>query len=508
MEVKEVNKLSRLIYEWSLSPIKFIKDIWGLMPQPLKPEYESIIVGDLTEIKAEWFEPFERGKHITWQQWVILLAIEQALRGEGSKRISVRSGHGVGKDACMSWLVLWYLLCFEDAQIPCTAPTADQLYDILWKEISVWLRRMPEEYQNLYEWSTAYVRMKVKPESWFARARTGRKENPEALAGVHGEHVLFIADEGSGVDEVVFSTMEGALTGRDILVVLISNPTRIIGYFYDTHHKDKNNWQCLNFDSRQSPIVEYDYVKRIIDEYGENSDEFAVKVAGEFPKADAVDDKGFVPLLSEADLRFTDDMKFVADKRMGIDPAGEGDDETIWFVRDKFRGMVTAREQISNEKSIAQKTLTQMDYFQVLPKDVTIDNFGQGANVGKEIALAQVGTDTYCVNVGDKADDATRFQNKRAEAYFRMRNWMRAGGELINTRGLKEELLSIRYRRTLAGRIEIMSKRDMQKEGLKSPNMADALMLTFVKSEPTISDPTPRRIVHGKMSGRKYINVV
>ncbi len=502
---EETKKLAYLLVEWGESPIKFIEDMWGLTPQPLKLEYENVAVASLSDIKADWFEPFVKGKHITWQQWVILLAFEAALNGGASKRISVRSGHGIGKDALSSWLVLWYLMCFEDSQIPCTAPTSDQLYDILWKEIAVWLRKMPPKYQDLYEWSTAYVRMKVKPESWFARARTGRKENPEALAGVHGEHVFLIIDEASGVDETVFTTMEGALTGQDILVLMISNPTRLIGYFYDSHHKDRQNWQCLNFDSRTSPIVEDDYVKRIIGEFGEESDEYKIKVAGEFPKADAVDDKGFVPLLLEEDIHWAKELNFVGDKRMGVDPSGEGDDETIWCVRDKFRAKVTAREQISNEKSIAQKTLTQMDYFVIKDSDVTIDNFGTGANVSKEIALA-TGANVYSVNVGEHAQDMLRFQNKRAEAYFRMRNWMRGGGEIVPTEGIKEELLSIRYRRMLSGKIEIMGKQEMRKNGIKSPNQADALALTFVKGEPSISDASPRVPGRSKLAGMKYMH--
>jgi len=39
--------------------------------------------------------------------------------------------------------------------------------------------------------SNGYIRMGASPEDWFASAKTARKENPEALAGVHGEYVVF-----------------------------------------------------------------------------------------------------------------------------------------------------------------------------------------------------------------------------------------------------------------------------------------------------------------------------
>ena len=56
---------------------------------------------------------------------------------------SVRSGHGVGKSAVESWLVIWFLSTRPYPKVPCTAPTKHQLYDILWAEISKWLRNNP-----------------------------------------------------------------------------------------------------------------------------------------------------------------------------------------------------------------------------------------------------------------------------------------------------------------------------------------------------------------------------
>ena len=56
------------------------------------------------------------------------------------KRISIRSGHGTGKDASASWAVLWFLSTRIFSKVVCTAPTARQLNDILWSEISKWMR--------------------------------------------------------------------------------------------------------------------------------------------------------------------------------------------------------------------------------------------------------------------------------------------------------------------------------------------------------------------------------
>lgn len=455
--------------QFQKSPIFFIEKMWGLTPERNNAA-------------------FIKGKHITWQQHDILLAVEKALRGEGSRRISVKSGHGIGKSTVLSWLIIWFLFCFKDAQIPCTAPTSEQMHDVLWKEINLWLGRMPEFIQKKYEWTAGYIRITERPETWFARARTARKEAPEALAGVHGDYVMFIVDEASGVFEEIFKTAEGALTNKNIFFIMISNPTRLLGYFYDSHHGDKLNWQTLGFSSVDSPIVDKDYVKRIIQKNGDDSDEYRIRVVGEFPGEEGIDDKGYVPLLTESDLRKSPTFGFIGTKKMGIDPAGEGKNETIWVVRDEFKARVVGSEKISNAKTIAQKTLTLMEEYEVDPERVWDDSFGVGADVAQEVALAERHYRINGVNVGDRADDGERFSNKRAEAYWRLRIWIRTGGELAYDAELFKQLLTIRYRRTLSGKIEIMGKEAMRKLGIESPDRADALMLTFVDEEKKVSE--------------------
>lgn len=454
-------KEKEIVRKMMKSPRYFIEVVWKLVPQ-------------------QKGEKFIKGKHITWQQEKILQAVEDAMAGNAKRRISVRSGHGIGKSTTLAWLVLWFLTCYKESQVPCTAPTSEQMNDVLWKEIAKWLNRMPAELKNKYEWTNTHIRVLENPAVWFARAKTARKESPEALAGIHGDYVMMIIDEASGVPEEIFNTAEGALTEENILVIMISNPTRINGYFFDSHNKDKKNWQTFAFSSIDSPLVDEEYVNRIVDKHGKESDEYRIRVLGEFPSGDTMDDKGYVPLLIEDDIRQTIYGDFVGVKVMGIDPSGEGDDETVWVVRDNFKAKVVAKEKISSEKSIAEKTLTLMDLHNIRPENVFIDNFGVGANVSKELALSRNRYSVNGVNVGDKAIDEESYINLRAESYDRIRKWLRGGGELVNHEGWSE-LLSIKYRRDLSGRIQIMSKKDMRKEGINSPNVADALMMTFTR---------------------------
>jgi hypothetical protein len=257
------------------------------------------------------------------------------------------------------------------------------MHDILWKELSLWIGRMPEEIAELYEWTSSYIRMKEKPSTWFARAKTASKESPEALAGVHGKYVMFVIDEASGVPDNVFEVAEGALTEEHVIVLMISNHTRTTGYFHNSHtskenskYGDKEHWHTLSFNSEQSPIVKHEFVERIISLYGADSSEYRVRVQGKAPHEGALDSKGYVPLFLERDLNMCPDNDFIGTRRMGVDPAGEGNDTTEWVIRDNYKAKVVASEKVSNEKTIAQKTLTLMDFYEVQPEDVYIDNFG------------------------------------------------------------------------------------------------------------------------------------
>jgi hypothetical protein len=499
--LKKYSEDFKIYLQMQRSPIFFIEQMWQLTPQKVKPEYQSIIRYILVttdqdwerekrRISADWFEPFVKGRDITWQQWLILVCIEKALRGDASRKISIASGHGVGKSSCVSWIILWFLFCFYDAQVPCTAPTADQMYDVLWKELSLWISRMPSGIKPKYEWTTDHIRMTESPETWFARAKTATKENTEALAGVHSNHVLTIADEASGVPEQVFNTAEGAWTSGNILVLLISNPTRIEGYFYDTHHKLKHLWQTLQFSSIDSPIVDPTFEANIAERHGRGSTDYGIRVTGTFPKGDIMDDSGYISLLTENQINEQPDMeedyKFLPNSILGVDPAGEGDDKTSWVIRDQFKAKKIHEESISTSKTIAEKTITFINKYRLDPRNVVIDAFGKGQDVGKEIAIATKGRmNVTTVNTGDPSEyDADRYSylNKRAESYYKAKGWLCSGGEIVENKNLKEELLGIKYKRNLKGKIQIMPKVDMKKKyGTKSPNDADAFSLTFLR---------------------------
>jgi phage terminase large subunit len=503
LEVEQYRRMER-------SPVYFIQMVWGLVPQPIKREYYARLALGLqlkgkawdkfaSQVSEEWFGPYVDSKHFTWQQYLALVGIEKAIRGDVPWRISIVSGHGIGKSAMLAWVILWFLFVHPMAKAASTSPSKEQMYDVLWSELKKWIDKMPDMIKQFYRWESSHIRMVEAPQEWFARAKTSSKENTEALAGIHADWVLMAVDEASGVEEPIFETMEGALTSGNILVFLISNGTRNLGYFYDSHHKKAEFWQCFSFNALESPRVSEESVQKWKDEYGEDSVQYAVRVKGLFPDEGTIDDKGYVQLFNEKDIRFVPhdpNHRFIGRTIGALDASGEGQDLSAWAARDRQILMIPYTEKTSNSKGMAATSVTLCDKFHIDPIDFVIDNFGSGANTAQEIALMTSQEKrpwrVTPINVGEACDDEydkEQFINKRAEAYYKMMLWTRAGGSFMElptpeeTKRFKEELLSIRFKRTLSGRIQIMDKVQMKKLGIKSQNLADAGSMTFLRPD-------------------------
>lgn len=464
-------------YQALRDPFTFIERVWWLTPQKILPDYGEIFyrarrMWDYRPIKLSMFEPFDPEKHITWQQVEVIRAINYAMKWVKPRDISIRSGRGIGKTAISAIIILWFLFAYPMCKIPCTAPTQNQMYDVLWAEIALWLNKMPKVIKDMYEWSKDHIRMKESPENWFARARTATKESPEALSGIHAPFIAQIIDEASAVPDEIFDNAEATLTNPDYVTLMISNPTRMIGRFYDTHNKLKKHYQTMQFSSEESPVVDRAKITKIIEKYGMDSPQYLVEVLGEFPSTDPIDEKGYMPLINFP-ISVTDDYYFIGDCNMGCDPAGDWGDTTEIVVRDHAKAWNMASELKSNPKSVANLMATVLLTTPCNSK--VIDNFWEGANVWVE--LAHMGIRSSPINVWDTDGVDERFLNIRAELFWKAREWLRMGGEV--SKEIAEEMKSIKYKMNMRGKIQIMSKEEMRKIWIASPNKADAFMLTF-----------------------------
>jgi hypothetical protein len=100
-------------------------------------------------------------------------------------RVSIRSGHGVGKTTFESWLILWFLLTHQNCKVPVAANSQDQLRDTIWPEIAKWHRQLPDALKTMIDVQAERIVVVHDPEGAFAVRRTASKDNPEALQGFH-----------------------------------------------------------------------------------------------------------------------------------------------------------------------------------------------------------------------------------------------------------------------------------------------------------------------------------
>lgn len=259
-------------------------------------------------------------------------------------RVSVKSGQGVGKTGEEAALLLWFLVCFPYPRIVATAPTKQQLHDVLWSEVDKWMNNSPM-LPMLLKWTKTYVYMIGYEKRWFAVARTATK--PENMQGFHSDNMLFIVDEASGVADPIMEAITGTLAGANNKLLLMGNPTKTSGTFYDSHTVDRALYRCHTVNAEHSKRTNKENIAAMKRKYGESSNVVRVRVYGEFP---AQEDDVFIPIsfleqsikteLSEATAKafgkYRDssgnlqpvDVSGVERIEIGCDVARFGDDKT------------------------------------------------------------------------------------------------------------------------------------------------------------------------------------
>ena len=411
---------------------------------------------------------------------------------DGNRGVSIRSGHGVGKTSCLSWLALWWIASHYHAKVVITAPTSAQLHDALLPEAKSWRKQAPDGFKEMFTIKAERIELAADPERNFISARTSRAEQPDALQGVHAEHVLLIGDEASGIPEQVYEAAGGSMSAHHATMVLAGNPVRSSGYFYETFHKLSDRWKTFHVSCEDTSRVSDEYVEECRIRYGEESNIYRVRVLGEFPRGD---DDTVIPLdlVSAAVSRDVAPTQF-GPSVWGLDVARFGADSSalckrkgnavtegikLWRNLDTMQltGAVKAEYDMSTEK----------------PMEIFVDAIGLGAGVADR--LRELKLPAYAINVGESPALGTSYLNLRAELWYKAKSWLEGRDvRLPVDETLKSELTTIRYNYTSSGRVKIESKADLKRRGVASPDSADAFVLTFASEAGTASGRSGRHI--------------
>ena len=319
----------------------------------------------------------------------------------------------------------------------------------------------------------------AKRSSQRATCRTSRRDQPEALAGVHAAHVLLLIDEASGVPESVFETGRGSLTSPGARVFMASNPTRVGGFFHASHHKNRSQYTVHHLSCYKSRHVRQKWIDEMRNDYGEDSVVFCVRVKGEFPPAGS-DILIPLDLVTSAQLRDTP-LDPTAKKRGGLDVAWYGDDFSALVTR---QGSVVLPnvDRWHGYDAVESAGRAQFAYNEGRVDTVAVDTIGFGG--GAYSILDHAGVPVLDVNVA-RRPSVSKFALLQDELWWRVREFLMTDDASLPTDEectlmpkLTEELTSVTYK-MVGGKIKVADKLAMKEIILRSPDIADAFCLTF-----------------------------
>ena len=421
--------------------------------------------------------------------------------------VAVKSGHGIGKTRLEGWIANWWLDT-RGLRVPITGPAGDQLENVVWPEVVSMCGKKWEWIAKQYESAGGELRYKKNPENWRAILRTARQDNNDALQGFH--RVLFILDEASGIRDGIFEVAEGAFGDPGNCALLMGNPTKTSGYMYEIFHR-KSYWFTMSFSSEDTMTdQEYSYpyvdpfgniriiksrgrqtrewIRDMRDRYGINSNIYKYRVLGEFASAggdNLIEERWlgnvFMSGWTMGEKKYT--------RRMGIDPAWTGEDDTGVVIREG--DIILHAESWHGFDLVESFERLKILWDEWKVEVAHIDTVGVGAGLYDMFCHAiyqgQMGYPVIKVHCSERAPEDKDGECKtlrdwlwwKSRKYFRTRPVRFADvsdGEVW--RKLKTELSEPIYK-IANGKVVAESKDDMKKRGLKSPNLADALNTTF-----------------------------
>lgn len=413
------------------------------------------------------------------------------MKGVNPIQFSTASGHGIGKSCLVAMIILWIMSTRPNAKGIVTANTSEQLRTKTWSELGKWLNYCITGHWFLYSAGRATMSLahKENKTGWRVDGQTCREENSESFAGLHAADStpFYIFDEASAIPDKIFEVREGGTTDGEPMTFDFGNPTRNSGQFFENCiGDDSHKYHVRSIDSRNVAITNKTRINQWVEDYGVDSDFVKVRVRGVFPSV------GSMQFIGRDDVHGAQERQPIEDRGaplvIGVDVARFGDDESVIYTRigddaatwpiQRFRGLNTI--QLAERVAMTVRDFGERGYG---CSGLFVDG-GGGYGGGVVDQLRQWGFNPIEVIPGAAATDTDHYRYRGDEMWGRMR-------QAINTRlalprgtrnadDLAGELTKREFSFTPAGgKIFLEPKKDMKARGIGSPDIADALALTY-----------------------------
>jgi phage terminase large subunit len=444
------------IREWRHNPIKFVRDVFHAEPD-------------------------------AWQLDVLSL-----LGKPDRKRIAMKACAGPGKTAVLAWAGWHRLACFaaknEHPKGYAVSMDSDNLRSALWAEMARWMNES-KFLQAAFEWQAQRIVARDHPETWFLAARGWSKTADKdtigrTLSGLHSRFPFYLIDESGDIPPNMLRSAEQGLTScEDGLIITAGNTTSQLGMLYEVTTRNRDQWDVISItadpdDAKRTPRVDIEWAREQIRLYGRENPWVMAYILGQFPPGSINALISLEEVERAMDKSPKPDTFEWAQKRLGVDVARFGDDRTVIFPR---QGIVAFAPRVMRHQrgssvsvDIASAVMAKkiewggdLEFF-----DDTV-----GWAHGAVDVMRAAGHSPYAVQF-DKPSNDPRYRNMRAQMWMKMADWIKSGGSLPPNPELITELTAPTYFFN-EGKFQIEAKDQIKKRLGKSPDLADALALTF-----------------------------
>jgi hypothetical protein len=445
--------------------------------------------------------------------WSKQIEILQSVRD--NKRTAVPACHAPGKSHIAARAIAWWISVHapETVRVVTTATTFRQVRGILWPHI----RRLHAAHHLPGEVLTTEWKI---DDILVADGFSPADHNETAVQGIHAENLLVVVDEAGGISPIIGNAIEALMTGGHTRLLLLGNPpTDSIGSWFE-RACNSDLYNVIPIDAYSTPnftgevtgewvknLVDAEWVRDVIKEFGEESPFVQARVHARFPRTTT----NVTLPIDWLESAVVQEPVHEGTIRLGVDVAADGGDE---FVIAQADGMcahiVHASSHNDNAVAVAGTVLNVIHKAQEAHATrgiterirVKIDSIGVGWGVTS--LLKEWGdegrhtAEVIAVNVAERAYDNEKFANQRAEMWWNLRTLIQPDENgkqdvtLAVDRKAIAQLTAPTYRANSSGRLQIESKADMKRRGVSSPDRAEALLLALFeppRKEPILAPP-------------------
>lgn len=431
------------------------------------------------------------------------------------QRISMQACAGPGKSAVEAWLGWNFMTCYADRdQHPngyAISITADNLKTGLWKELAVWYNRS-ELLQRAFEMTSEMITSRDHPRTWWLAARSYSKSadadaQGRTLSGLHAPFILYLMDETGDMHPAVLRSAEQGLSNcRWGKIVQAGNTTSQTGCLYLAASTQRHLWTVIAItadpdDPNRTPRVSADWAREQIALYGRENPWVMAYILGQFPSG------GINQLLSVEEVtaamgkHLREDEYSYAQKRVGVDVARFGDDRSVIFPRQGLASFTPIVLRGMRTTDIAARVIMAKKDFGW--ETALVDDTGHWGH-GVIDNLISMGAPATPVQFHSRQTFNPRYFNRRAEMWLDMAEWVKRGGALPNVPELVGELTSPTYG-FREGKIILEDKDHVKARIGRSPDLADALALTFAIPDLPSNPSLPRGFSLGGMVSESWL---